>query len=163
MNPEIHEILTGAICGPMRPPFRMESAVRGAWVESASIAYAQKQGRANGAKVRLRATKKAGCQPLRLTARNGIFGCGDRATEIAARDDGRPQRPKGSETGGTNPGRNSLSEHDGKIPRTRPRTWDPLIKRHADRFPLNFWCPWPKLAVEPHPCPTPRLGGETRR
>jgi len=46
---------------------------------------------------------------------NGIFGCGDRATEIAARDEGRPQRPKGLEIGRGNPGKNSLSELDGKI------------------------------------------------
>ena len=70
------------------------------------------------------------------SVRNGIFGCGDRAAEIAARDNGRPQRPKGPETGSANPGTNGLSEPDWKLPgskgllggRTRARTWDPLIK-----------------------------------
>jgi site-specific DNA recombinase len=33
-----------------------------------------------------------------LSARNGIFGCGDRATEIAARENGRPKKPIGAET-----------------------------------------------------------------
>ena len=51
-----------------------------------------------------------------MSARNGIFGCGDRATEIAARDDGRPQRPKGPKTSSGIPGTNGLSERDGKIP-----------------------------------------------
>jgi len=50
------------------------------------------------------------------SVRNGIFGCGDRAAEIAARDNGRPQRPKGPETGSANPGTNGLSEPDWKLP-----------------------------------------------
>jgi len=44
-----------------------------------------------------------------------IFGCGDRAVEIAARDDVSPQRQKGAETGSANPGTNG-TELDGKIP-----------------------------------------------
>jgi hypothetical protein len=39
-----------------------------------------------------------------LSARNGILGCRDRATEIGGRDNIRPQRPKGPETGRANPG-----------------------------------------------------------
>jgi hypothetical protein len=50
------------------------------------------------------------------SARNGIFGCGDRAAEITARDTGRPQRPKGVGTDSGNPGTNGLYEHDRKIP-----------------------------------------------
>jgi hypothetical protein len=93
----------------------MESAVRSAWVEPATIAHAQKVAIANAAEVGLRATKTR-CQLLILYARNGIFGCGDRAVEIAARDDVRPQRPKEPEIGSANPGTNGLSELDGKIP-----------------------------------------------
>jgi hypothetical protein len=54
-----------------------------------------------------------------LAPGNGIFGCGDRATEIAARDERRPQRPKGPEIGRGNPGKNSLSELDEKYPLSR--------------------------------------------
>ena len=50
-----------------------------------------------------------------MSARNGIFGCGDRAAEIGARDNGRPQRPKGAVTDSGNPGTNGLLEPDGKI------------------------------------------------
>ena len=51
-----------------------------------------------------------------MSVRNGIFGCGDWAGKIAARDNGRPQRPKGAETGSANPGTNGQSELGGKIP-----------------------------------------------
>jgi hypothetical protein len=49
-----------------------------------------------------------------LSARNGIFGCGDRATEIAARDNIRPQRPKGPEMGRGNPAQTAYLSLTGK-------------------------------------------------
>ena len=46
---------------------------------------------------------RKGANRRALSARNGIFGCGDRATEIAARDDGRPHRPKGPKANSRRP------------------------------------------------------------
>src|SRR6516165_9571519 len=51
-----------------------------------------------------------------LSARNGIFGCGDQAPEIAERDNELPQRLKRRRTDSGNPGTNGLLEPDGKIP-----------------------------------------------
>jgi len=113
----------------------MEPAVRSTWAESATIAMLQKRRwcrRRGLASVR----QKRDVSRRALSARNGILGCGDRAVEIAARDNARPQRQGGAETGSANPGTNGLSELDGKIPssqglgggRTRARTWDPLIE-----------------------------------
>src|SRR6516225_5517164 len=51
-----------------------------------------------------------------LSARNGIFGCGDRAPKIAERDNELPQRLKRRRTDSGNPGTNGLLEPDGKIP-----------------------------------------------
>jgi hypothetical protein len=70
---------------------------------------------------------------LTLTARNGIFGCGDEAPEIAERDNELPQRLKGPRTDSGNPCTNGLLEPDGKIPGSaglggghdRDRTCDP--------------------------------------
>jgi hypothetical protein len=70
-----------------------------------------------------------------LPARNETFGCGDRGTEIAVRDNILPQRPKGPETGSANPGTNDLSELDGKYPVRRDWMveiiWTKLAARHA--------------------------------
>ena len=41
---------------------------------------------------------------------NGIFGCGDRASKIAARDQEDAKRPEGTEIDSGNPGTNGLSE-----------------------------------------------------
>src|SRR6516164_1243797 len=68
-----------------------------------------------------------------LSARNGIFGCGDRAPEIAERDNELPQRLKRRRTDSGNSGTNGLLEPDGKIPSSaglggghdRDRTCDP--------------------------------------
>src|SRR6516225_10226072 len=63
----------------------------------------------------LRATKPH--PPARaLSARNGIFGCGDQAPEIAERGNALPQRLKRRRTDAGNPGTNGLLEPDGKIP-----------------------------------------------
>ncbi len=51
-----------------------------------------------------------------LSTRNGILGRGDRAAEIAARDDTRLQRLKGGQTGRRNPGTNAVSEPERKSP-----------------------------------------------
>src|SRR6516162_10033794 len=51
-----------------------------------------------------------------LSARNGIFGCGDQAPEIAERDNELPQRLKRRRTDSGNPDTNGLLEPDGKIP-----------------------------------------------
>jgi hypothetical protein len=51
-----------------------------------------------------------------LSTRNGILGHGDRAAEIAARDDTRLQRLKGGQTGRGNPGTNGMSEPERKSP-----------------------------------------------
>ena len=51
-----------------------------------------------------------------MSARNGIFGCGDQAPEIAERDNELPQRLKRRRTDSGNPGTNGLLEPDGKIP-----------------------------------------------
>src|SRR6516225_10519684 len=53
---------------------------------------------------------------IALSARNGIFGCGDRAPEIAERDNVLPQRLKRRRTDSGNPRTNGLLEPDGKIP-----------------------------------------------
>jgi hypothetical protein len=57
-----------------------------------------------------------------LFARNGIFGCGDRATEIAARDNIYPQRPK-EQVCSAKSGTNGLSELDEKTPRFGGTGW----------------------------------------
>jgi hypothetical protein len=93
----------------------MESAVRSTWVESATIATLQKHRwccRQGLASMR----QKPDVSRRALSARNGIFGCGDRAVEIAARDNVSPQRQKGAETGSANSGTNGQSELNGKIP-----------------------------------------------
>jgi len=77
------------------------------------------------------------------------------AAEIAARDNGRPQRPKGAGTDSGNPGTNSLLEPDRKIRGSaglggghgRDRTCDPLMSQRlypngdrglSERGPLKW-------------------------
>src|SRR6516164_2016957 len=94
----------------------MESAVRGAWVESATIAHAPKHRRYQRRRGLAPVRQKPDVSRRALSARNGIFGCGDRATEIAARDNVGSQRLKGPETDSGKPRTNGVFEPDGKIP-----------------------------------------------
>ena len=90
-----------------------------------------------------------------LSARNGIFGCGDRAPEIAERDNELPQRLKRRRTDSGNPRTNGLFGPDGKIPGSaglggghgRDRTCDPLMSQRlypngdrglSERGPLKW-------------------------
>src|SRR6516225_11384339 len=68
------------------------------------------------------------------------------AVEIAARDNARPQRPKGPETASANPGTNGLSGLDGKIPGSQrlgggdatDRNWVPTTQSsNQSRIPEN--------------------------
>jgi hypothetical protein len=51
-----------------------------------------------------------------LSARNGIFGCGDGATEIAARDNIRPQRQKNPKPVAQIPAQTAYLNLRGKYP-----------------------------------------------
>ena len=84
-------------------------------VESATIAHAQKKSPLLTPPRSGSRSTKAGCQPLTFSARNGIFGCGDTASEIAARDNGRPQRPEEVGIDSGSPGTNGLSKPGGKL------------------------------------------------
>ena len=75
----------------------MEAAVRSTWVESATIAHAQKHRRCQRRRA-LAATKPNLSRAEPLSARNGIFGCGDRAAEIGRqRQRTSPETKKGPE------------------------------------------------------------------
>jgi hypothetical protein len=89
--------------------------------------------RVHAAEVRLQSGKSRRLAPPRPSARNGIFGCRDRAAKIAARDTGCPQRLKGAKPVAEIPAQRGLSEPGWKLPGSeglggghdRDRTCDP--------------------------------------
>ena len=88
-----------------------------------------------------------------LSARNGIFGCGDQAPEIAERDNELPHRLKRRRTDSGNPGTNGLLEPDGKIPgsaglggggcsQPKPVSWGVCLLTGKNTGNLAIFAPW---------------------
>jgi hypothetical protein len=95
---------------------RMESAVRGAWAESAAIVHAPNSSRSEPPRSGARAGESGVVLRPAKSARNGIFGCRDRGTKIVTRDQRHRRDPRGPEPIAEIPEERGLFEPDGVPP-----------------------------------------------
>ena len=94
-----------------------------------------------------------------MSVRNGIFGCGYRAAEIAARDNIREQRPKGPETGRANKCRpldqRAAPAIDNRTVASERAQPSPVSSQISSQSVTRSPAARPRPAAQPRPGPRP--------